>query len=123
MIPTATVSCFKRPPVREATGTVSTDVFVAIASPVRRALLDALVEGPAPVRDLAADFSISRPAISQHLRVLKTAELVTEERVGREHRYRLNPAPLREVRAWTVHYERFWQERLAALRDVLDGEP
>ena len=109
--------------MREATGTASTDVFVAIASPVRRALLDALVDGAAPVRDLPANFSISRPAISQHLLVLKTAELVTEERVGREHRYRLNPAPLREVRAWTVHYERFWQERLAALRDVLDGEP
>ena len=109
--------------MREATGTVSTDVFVAIASPVRRALLDALVDGAAPVRDLPANFSISRPAISQHLLVLKTAELVTEERVGREHRYRLNPAPLRKVRAWTAHYGPFWQDRLAALRDVLDGEP
>jgi DNA-binding transcriptional ArsR family regulator len=108
--------------VHEATGIAGTDVFVAIASPVRRALLDALVEGPAPVRELAASFSISRPAISQHLRVLKTAELVTEERVGREHRYRLNPAPLHEVLAWTVHYERFWQDRLVALREVLDGE-
>lgn len=107
----------------EVTGAASTDVFVAIASPVRRALLDALVDGPAPVRHLAADFSISRPAISQHLRLLKTAALVTEERVGREHRYRLNPGPLREVRAWTAHYERFWQDRLAALRDVLDGGP
>jgi len=54
MIPTATASCSKRPPVREATGTASTDVFVAIASPVRRALLDALVDGAAPVRDLGA---------------------------------------------------------------------
>lgn len=106
----------------EATAASDIDVFVAIASPVRRALLDALTEGPAPVRDLAADFAISRPAISQHLRVLKTAELVTEERVGRENRYRLNAGPLQEVRAWTAHYERFWQDRLAALRDVLDGD-
>lgn len=109
--------------MREATDTSGSDVFVAIANPVRRALLDALVEGPVPVRDLAADFSISRPAISQHLKVLKVADLVTEERAGREHRYQLNAGPLQEVRAWTAHYERFWQNRLAALREVLDGEP
>ena len=84
--------------MREATGTASTHVFVAIASPVRRALLDALVDGSEPVRDLSANFSISRPAISQHLRVLNPAELVTQERVGREHRYRLNPAPLRRLK-------------------------
>ena len=98
------------------------DVFDAIASPVRRALLDLLTEGPRPVHDLAEEFSISRPAVSQHLRVLKRAELVVEERVGRERRYRLNPAPLRDVGTWVGRYESFWQDRLAALRDVLDGQ-
>ncbi len=97
------------------------DVFVAIASPVRRTLLDTLRQGPAPVRDLAADFSISRPAISQHLRVLKLADLVGEVRVGREHRYRLNPEPLQDVRAWMTGYEQFWNDRLIALRVLLNS--
>jgi DNA-binding transcriptional ArsR family regulator len=99
------------------------DVFGAIASPVRRALLDALAAGPLPVRDLAARFPISRPAVSQHLRILKEAELVSEERFGRERRYQLNPIPLRDVRTWIAQYERFWQDRLSALRDVLDEQP
>ena len=81
------------------------DVFVAIASPVRRALLDTLSAGPRPVRDLAAEFSISRPAVSQHLRILKEASLVSEERFVRERRYQLNPSPLREVGRWLTHYE------------------
>ena len=83
------------------------DVFGAIASPVRRALLDALAAGPLPVRDLAAGFPISRPAISQHLRILKEAELVSEERFGRERRYQLNPIPLRDVRTWIAQYGRY----------------
>lgn len=99
------------------------DVFTAIASPVRRALLDALAAGPMPVRDLAAGFPISRPAVSQHLRILKQAELVREERFGRERRYQLSPAPLREVHTWTACYERFWGDRLSALRDLLDDQP
>ncbi len=62
------------------------DIFAAIDSPVRRALLDALRDGPRPVHDLAAAFTMSRPAVSQHLRVLRAAALVVEERVGRERR-------------------------------------
>src|SRR5258708_865273 len=73
------------------------DVFTAIASPVRRALLDALREGPQAVHELADGSAISRPAVSQHLAVLLGAELVTEHRVGRERRYRLDPSPLRKV--------------------------
>lgn len=98
------------------------DVFVAIASPVRRALLDTLTAGPLPVRDLAAGFPISRPAVSQHLRILKEASLVSEERFGRERRYQLSPGPLREVGQWLAHYERFWRDRLNALRDVLEEQ-
>jgi DNA-binding transcriptional ArsR family regulator len=99
------------------------DVFVAIASPVRRALLDTLRAGPRPVRDLAAEFSISRPAVSQHLRILREASLVSEERFGRERRYQLTPTPLREVGHWITHYEGFWRGRLSALRDVLEEQP
>ncbi len=73
------------------------DVFDAIASPVRREILDLLRRGEQPVRDLAASFAMSRPAVSQHLRVLRAAGLVSEERVGRERRCRLDARPLRAV--------------------------
>jgi len=99
------------------------DVFAAIASPVRRALLDALRGGPRAVHELADGFAISRPAISQHLAALRSARLVVEERVGRERRYRLDPAPLCAVHAWLGHYEQFWHQRLTALREVLVDEP
>lgn len=99
------------------------DVYGAIASPVRRALIDRLATGPLPVHDLAADFAMTRPAVSQHLRVLRQAGLVGEARAGRERRYHLDGAPLQQVHSWVGHYETFWRDHLAALRDVLDGQP
>ncbi|MFG1711050.1 ArsR/SmtB family transcription factor [Nonomuraea sp. M3C6] len=99
------------------------DVFTAIANPVRRALLDALRPGPLAVHQLLDDFAISRPAVSQHLRVLRDADLVVEERVGRERHYRLRPERLRDVTNWLAHYEQFWTTRLTALRDLLDEQP
>jgi DNA-binding transcriptional ArsR family regulator len=97
----------------------ASDVYAAIASPVRRELLDALRTRTSAVHELAAEFAISRPAISQHLGVLVAANLVVPERAGRENLYRLNADPLVEVRQWVGHYERFWSRRLDALRDVL----
>ena len=67
------------------------DVFRAIADPTRRAMLDRLRAGPAPVNALASDFRQSRPAISKHLRVLREARLVTEQRSGRQRVYELQP--------------------------------
>ena len=79
----------------------SSDVFTAIAHPALRLLLDLLAAGgPRPVKDLAYPFSMSRSAISQHLRVLKDAGLVVEERAGRERHYRVEPRPLREATRW-----------------------
>jgi DNA-binding transcriptional ArsR family regulator len=60
------------------------------------------------VKELTAEFPISQPAISQHLRELKEANLVASERVGLEHRYRLTGAPLREVLEWSSQYRRFF---------------
>jgi DNA-binding transcriptional ArsR family regulator len=100
----------------------SEDVFTAIAHPVRRRLLDLLVGGEQPVNRLATPFEMSRPAISQHLRVLLDVGLVSERRSGRERRYRLHPDGLRQVREWLATYDRFWQERLVALGDHLDKE-
>lgn len=98
------------------------DPFEGIAHPVRRMLLDALAEGDRPVNALAGPFAgtMSRPAISQHLRVLRDAGLVTERRVGRQHLYHLRPEGLREIRDWLRTYETFWRERLSALGAYLD---
>ena len=73
-------------------------VFGAISHPARRRMLDLLVEADRSVNTIAGHFQMSRPAVSQHLRVLLDAGLVTEQRHGRERRYRLVPAQLRPVR-------------------------
>jgi DNA-binding transcriptional ArsR family regulator len=98
------------------------DVFAAIADPTRRSLIDLLGTQPGlPVHALAEPFSMTRPAISQHLRILRDAGLVTEHRVGRERRYQLRVAPLREVSDWVVKYERFWQQHPSSLGKNLDA--
>ena len=85
------------------------DPFFAILDPTRRRLLDVLARGERPVKRLAASFSTTRSAISQHLRVLHAAGLVSERHAGREHLYQLRPGRLREVYEWVARYERFWR--------------
>lgn len=76
------------------------DVFLALGDPVRRALLDRLARGPQRVVDLAADHTISRPAISRHLKVLGEAGLVSADERGRERHYRLQRSGLAPVSDW-----------------------
>jgi DNA-binding transcriptional ArsR family regulator len=90
-------------------------VFRAIADPTRREILDRLAVQDEPVMELAKMFDMSMPAVSQHLKVLQEARLVTGRREGRQVFYRLNPKPLREVSQWVNTYERFWKNRLNAL--------
>ncbi len=92
------------------------DVFRAIADPTRRAILDRLREGSAPVHELALGFHMTRPAISKHLRILRAAELVREHKLGRENVYELQLAPLRDVSAWLEGYRAMWQHNLDALK-------
>ena len=99
------------------------DVFQAIADPTRRRLLRLVAEHERPVSALAESFPVTRPAISQHLRILLDAGLVAERRVGRERRYRLRAGGLREVSEWVGQYERFWREKLDALGEHLDDAP
>jgi len=99
------------------------DIFAALASPARRQLLDLLLErGPLPVQELASHFAMRRPSVSEHLRVLKDAGLVGENKSGRQRYYHLEPDPLREVSQWLTPYERFWREKLKGLRELLDEE-
>lgn len=95
-------------------------MFNALADPTRRELLDLLRDGTKPVHELADAFRITRPAISQHLRVLRDARLVRETRVGRERHYRLQGSALREVAEWIGRYERFWTEGLERLGPALE---
>jgi DNA-binding transcriptional ArsR family regulator len=97
----------------------ASDPFLAIADPTRRALLDRLRQGAAPVTELAAGFAMSRPAVSRHLRVLREARLVRERRSDTDARlrvYQITPLPLREVAQWAHSYELFWQGGLARLK-------
>jgi DNA-binding transcriptional ArsR family regulator len=96
------------------------EVFGAISHPARRRMLDLLAGGDRPVNAIAGRFEeMSRPAVSQHLRILLDAGLVTERRNGRERRYRLAPERLGPVRDWLAHYERFWDRHLLRLREHL----
>jgi DNA-binding transcriptional ArsR family regulator len=98
------------------------DVFRAIADPTRRAILDRLRGGPVPVYVLADDFDQSRSAISKHLRVLRQARLVSEQRNGRERVYELEPLPLHRVMGWIEGYRAFWQKNLDGLKRYLEEE-
>ncbi|WP_027344769.1 ArsR/SmtB family transcription factor [Hamadaea tsunoensis] len=99
-----------------------TDVFGALASPVRREILRLLLTGPQPVNALAERFDMSRPSVSEHLKVLREAGLVGESRDGRHRRYELLAEPLSEVRDWLTPYEEFWRRKLRNLHELLDSE-
>lgn len=101
----------------------ASDVFQAIADPTRRSILEALRTGEQPVSDLAGQFSVTLSAISQHMRVLRDAGLVSVRPSGRERLYRLNADPLLSVSEWVGQYEEFWQSKLVALGEHLEEEP
>lgn len=98
------------------------DVFSALANPVRRQLLELLVDGPRTAGSLAEPFALSRPAVSEHLAVLRRAGLVREEPSGRERHYHLTAEPLAEVGQWLTPFERYWRDRLRSLRDFLEED-
>lgn len=97
-------------------------MFRAISDPTRRAILDLLSRNERCVNDIAAPFAMSQPAISQHLKVLSDAGLVSARREGRLSLYRVEPAPLRDAFDWLARYERFWNRKLDALGAFLDDQ-
>jgi DNA-binding transcriptional ArsR family regulator len=101
---------------------LSTDVFRAVADPTRRTLLDRLRAGGRPAGELARAFSVSRPAISRHLRVLKEARLVVERREGRRRIYQLAPLPLGDIDAWLAEYRDFLRGSLERLKAHIESE-
>jgi DNA-binding transcriptional ArsR family regulator len=99
-----------------------TDVFGALANPVRRSILQLLDTGPRAAGEIAAEFALGRPAVSEHLQVLRNAGLVREQAQGRHRIYHLNAAALAEVGEWLRPFERYWRGRMQALIDTLDEQ-
>jgi DNA-binding transcriptional ArsR family regulator len=96
--------------------------FAALADPTRRAVLDLLRAGMRPAGEIARSFTVSRPAISKHLAVLRRAHLVEERRDGRHRMYQLNPAPLKAVDSWLEQYRNFWTASLESLKSFVEAE-
>jgi DNA-binding transcriptional ArsR family regulator len=98
------------------------DIFAVLANPVRRRILELLMGRPYTVNHLVSEFPLHRPAVSEHLQVLRNAGLVRDERRGRERYYHLDPERLIEVDEWLKPFARYWRERMQALDAVLDKE-
>ena len=91
------------------------EALAAIVDPTRRRILELLRDGEVAAGDLAEEFSVSRPAVSRHLRVLREVGLVSSRVDGQRRLYALEAAPLAELDAWLEPYRRFWAQRLDAL--------
>ena len=96
------------------------NTFSAIADPTRRAILDLLRVGEFGAGEIAAHFPVSRPAVSRHLRVLREAGLVREQRLARSRRYALVADPLEDVSRWLDSYKVFWGARLLSLKQYVE---
>ena len=93
--------------------------FDALGDPTRRAIFERLAKGPRTVGELAEGFPVTRPAVSQHLRILKDADLIFDRADGTRRYYQVNPAGLEAVR----HYlDRFWDRALAAFKKAAEDE-
>ena len=94
--------------------------LAALADPTRRAVFERLERGAASVGELAATLPVSRPAVSQHLRVLKDARLVQDRRAGARRVYSIDPRGIGELRRWL---DRFWDEALESFKAELEAGP
>jgi DNA-binding transcriptional ArsR family regulator len=89
----------------------------ALGDPTRRAIFELLADGPRPVGEIARQLPVSRPAVSQHLKVLKEAGLVMDRQKGTKRIYQLNPSGIGELRAY---FDRFWNKALLAFKQVAE---
>jgi DNA-binding transcriptional ArsR family regulator len=89
--------------------------MTALGDPTRRAIFERLVDGPRPVGKLAEELPVSRPAVSQHLKVLKEAGLVVDRKLGTRRLYQVDPQAVADLRAY---FDSFWDQALAGFRDA-----
>ena len=91
--------------------------MTALGDPTRRAIFERLVDGPRPVGELAEELPVSRPAVSQHLKVLKDAGLVVDRKLGTRRLYQVDPQAVADLRAY---FDSFWDQALAGFRDATE---
>ena len=96
------------------------DAFVALADPTRRHIVESLATGECSFGELADKFPMSRPAVSQHLKVLREAGIVTSRADAQRRIYRLSDDGLTEIDEWLQNVQRFWSQRLDRLEQVLN---
>ena len=97
--------------------TNGSDGLTALGDPTRRAIFERLADGPCPVGELARELPVTRPAVSQHLKVLKAAGLVVDRAEGTRRIYALNPAGVGALRAY---FDRFWDRSLEAFKQAAE---
>jgi DNA-binding transcriptional ArsR family regulator len=97
-------------------------VFHALSDPIRRSILRDVARKEKTVSRIARPYEVSLAAVSKHLKVLETADLIRRERRGSFQVIRLNASALKSAQRWLSFYERFWQSRLDALQTMLEGE-
>jgi DNA-binding transcriptional ArsR family regulator len=97
--------------------TLEVEAWTALGDPTRREIFERLADRPQPVGELAASLPVSRPAVSQHLKVLKGARLVADEKAGNRRIYRVDPHGIHALRA---DLEEFWTKTLATYKEVVE---
>lgn len=99
------------------------DIFYALADPNRRRIMELLAnEGPLTATEISSHFSVSPPAISQHLKVLREAKLVQMEKRAQQRIYQINRDAMRELQDWAESVAQLWRQRFDALEKVLETE-
>ena len=99
--------------------TYRADGWVALGDPTRRAIFERIADRPRPVGELAAELPVSRPAVSQHLKILKDAGLVIDRPVGNRRIYRADPEGVAALRS---QLDRFWSQALATFKEVVEQD-
>lgn len=98
------------------------DVFHALADTTRRSILRDVATGEKTVGQIAKPFPVSLAAISKHLKVLEGARLIHRQKKGSFQMVRINAAPMKEAEQWLAYYEKFWNQQLDALADLMERE-
>ena len=104
-----------------ARAATTSDVFNAIAEPRRRQIVDYLALGVGrDVTEMVIELGLPQPAVSKHLRVLREVGVVAVQKAGQRRVYRLNPQELKPVHDWIQHFERFWTDQLAGIKEAAE---
>lgn len=105
-----------------ARASTTLDSFNAVAEPMRRRVLDLLIDRDRPVNDMVDSLGLTQPQVSKHLAVLRQVGLVNVRKKGRQRVYQLNPENLKPISEWVKPYERFWQHQLDRVKQRAEAK-